>query len=656
MSHNANLALSAEVSVQTQITAHKRKTFYWLTFVIIAGSYLFMLDSSWRSSGEFHTVLEVIAMLLAFIVGAIALVEYHSRKDVATLFVGAGFFGTGALDCYHAIVTSSYFQEFLPSGIEALIPWSWVASRLFLSVMLCLGCYYSILAKRQPEKTVAPEKIVFIGTALLTLGCFAFFAFVPLPPAYYPELPFHRPEEFVPAFFFLAALIGFYHKGDWRTNNFEHWLLLSLMVDFICQAVYMAFSGTLFDIEFDVAHILKCVSYLLMLTGLLYNIHVSFSSIHQEMRVREITEEELRYSQIRKSAIIDSMADGLIIVDSEGTIEEANASTETIFERPLNTLNGLHISALLPDGLEQINTAGTSDTPAIPETTATLKDGSSFPVSLSIASMNLGRHTKYSIQVRDISQQKAQEAQMITRQRELENTNAELEKFAYIASHDLQEPLRKVTAFADRLQKKYAAVLDERGQDYLQRMVSATARMQILISDLLSFSRLSTTEMKLEPYDLNKIVSGVIDDLEVRINQSKASVHKPELPILNCNPPLIRQLFQNLLSNALKFQRPDTPPIISINCENIGQMVDNNGVMRPWCRIEVKDNGIGFADEYREKIFEIFQRLHNRSEYEGTGMGLAIVRKIIDRHGGRIDVSSTEGKGSSFVLTLPLSF
>jgi light-regulated signal transduction histidine kinase (bacteriophytochrome) len=232
------------------------------------------------------------------------------------------------------------------------------------------------------------------------------------------------------------------------------------------------------------------------------------------------------------------------------------------------------------------------------------------------------------------------------KQVELERSNRELQDFASVASHDLQEPLRKVRAFGDRLSAKYGAELTDQGRDYLERMQDAAARMQTLINDLLTFSRVTTRAHPFVPVDLNTLVSQVLADLEVRIQQSKATVEVDELPTIDGDQLQLRQLFQNLVSNALKFQPPDVAPVVRVYAED----VDDGSV-----RLCVQDNGIGFDEKYLDRIFTIFQRLHGRVEYEGTGIGLAVCRKIVDRHGGSISARSAPGQGATFLVTLPRS-
>jgi signal transduction histidine kinase/ligand-binding sensor domain-containing protein len=226
----------------------------------------------------------------------------------------------------------------------------------------------------------------------------------------------------------------------------------------------------------------------------------------------------------------------------------------------------------------------------------------------------------------------------------LENSNRDLEHFAYVASHDLQEPLRKIQAFSDRLAKQYATKLDDQGRDYLSRMNAAAARMQRLIEALLSLSRVSTKKQEYELIELAPLVHEVLGDLEVRIQSTGGRVTVGELPRIEGDPVQVRQLFQNLIGNALKFHKPGEAPHVQVYAlrRSPGQ-----------AEVFVEDNGIGFDKKDAERVFMPFHRLHGRSEYEGTGIGLTICQKIVERHGGTIHAESTPGKGSRFVLNLP---
>ncbi|HLH61851.1 MAG TPA: ATP-binding protein [Ktedonobacteraceae bacterium] len=232
---------------------------------------------------------------------------------------------------------------------------------------------------------------------------------------------------------------------------------------------------------------------------------------------------------------------------------------------------------------------------------------------------------------------------------ELQRSNQELQDFAYVASHDLQEPLRKIQAFGNLLEEEYGSVLSD-GKTYLDRMRNAASRMQVLINDLLMFSRVTTKALPFTEVDLNVIGREVIIDLEAVLQATGGAVEIDMLPIIEADPLQMRQLLQNLIGNALKFHRPGVPPHVFVSAE----WQANPEASEEQCVIAVRDNGIGFDEKYLDRIFTVFQRLHSRGEYEGTGIGLAVVRKIVERHGGSITARSTVGEGSTFLVTLPL--
>jgi light-regulated signal transduction histidine kinase (bacteriophytochrome) len=284
--------------------------------------------------------------------------------------------------------------------------------------------------------------------------------------------------------------------------------------------------------------------------------------------------------------------------------------------------------------------------PLVPlEREYTRRDGSSVIMEIHQKRIRdaAGRPTGLRTFLLDITQRKRAEATLVEQAHKLSRSNAELEQFAYVASHDLQEPLRKIQAFGDRLKTKYEASLGPEGLDYLTRMQNAAGRMQILIQDLLSLSRVASNSKPSTPVDLGDVVRTVVSDLEMRIQDAGGNVEIGQLPVIHGDRGQMAQLFQNLIGNGLKFRKPNESPVVKIDAEFAADM---------W-RIVVEDNGIGFDEKYHERIFQIFQRLHGRNEYEGTGIGLAICRKIVERHGGAITASSSPGAGARFIITLP---
>ncbi|MBB1282980.1 PAS domain-containing protein [Flavisolibacter sp. BT320] len=267
--------------------------------------------------------------------------------------------------------------------------------------------------------------------------------------------------------------------------------------------------------------------------------------------------------------------------------------------------------------------------------------------------------------------QKAQQ-QLVERTHALETSNAELQRFAYVTSHDLQEPLRKIVTFASLLEKEANGSLNEKGSLYMDKIVQSAGRMQRLIDDILAFSSLRVSNEAFVPTDLNTIVKQVISDMEVAIEETGASIQLDKLPVIDAVPSQMEQLFQNLISNAIKFGKNGEAPQISISCKMVGvddienynlkdeTMLAMRGFTYNWSReqfvqVEITDNGIGFDQTYAEQIFEIFQRLHSQQQVQGTGIGLAICKKIVDIHHGTISAQSIFGEGAKFQLNLPVS-
>lgn len=354
------------------------------------------------------------------------------------------------------------------------------------------------------------------------------------------------------------------------------------------------------------------------------------------------------------AAIFNSSAEGILICNKHGVIVLANPRIEEMFGYRKGELIHKKIEVLLPQSLrgghvkyrETFHHHPSSRPMGLGKDFPALrKDGSMFSVEVSINSVDIQKERFSVAFVTDITLRKQAETQLQQYTQELERSNRELENFAYISSHDLQEPLRKIRAFGDRLKQKERDALSERGQDYIDRMLNSAERMQKLINDLLAFSRITSKAKPFAPVNLDEVMQEVLSDLEIAIEKLNAKVTVCKLPAIRADHTQIRQLFQNLISNALKFSKEDTPPVININCE----VITNNDSEK--LNIDFVDNGIGFEQKYEDRIFQIFQRLGGRT-YEGSGIGLALCKKIVQRHGGDITVQSEVGKGSTFSITL----
>ena len=376
--------------------------------------------------------------------------------------------------------------------------------------------------------------------------------------------------------------------------------------------------------------------------------------LHVQARTQELQKLQRRYE-----SILNSAGEGIYGLDLQGRTTFVNPATAKITGWKVEELVGKSEGEVFhrPSSGE----AATENETGIDQADHKIfyrKDGSSFPAEyVRTLIKEKDRDIGAVVIFKDITERRRSEEAINRKAAELARSNSELEQFAYVASHDLQEPLRKIQAFGDRLKTKCDAVNLQDGRDYLERMQGAAARMQTLINDLLTFSRVISASQPFATVDLNSVSKGVLSDLEVRIEQTKARVEVGALPTIEADEVQMRQLLQNLIGNALKFQPSGGQPLIRVQARNLKSPFAGSPEEDPYaeqCELTIQDNGIGFDEKYLEKIFAVFQRLHGRNEYEGTGVGLAVCRRITDRHGGTITARSKLGEGATFIVTLPV--
>ncbi|MGV3539379.1 MAG: sensor histidine kinase [Rufibacter sp.] len=386
-----------------------------------------------------------------------------------------------------------------------------------------------------------------------------------------------------------------------------------------------------------------------------------FTGIVHDISQQKRAERAQRETENKINSIIEAAVDGIITIDTRGIMEMVNPSAAKLFGYCAEELLGKNISMLMPepdhsrhDGyMEHYQRTGQKKIIGIGrEVSGLKKDGTIFPLYLSISEVQLEHRNVYTGFIHDITHQKMSEEKLRRYAAELERSNGELQDFAYVSSHDLQEPLRKIQAFGDRLKSKEKENLSEQGQDYVDRMLNAAVRMQNLINDLLTFSRVTTKSKPFERVPLDAVLNGVLSDLEITIEKTRTVIERTPLPVIEAEPTQIRQLFQNLISNAIKFRKEDTTPVLKISARNLQRKAHLTSTPGDeHVEITIEDNGIGFDEKYLDRIFNIFQRLEGQ-KYEGSGIGLAICRKIATRHGGDITAQSTPGVGTKFIITL----
>jgi len=491
-------------------------------------------DMFYRLSGGFtHALLEWTAFSAAIFVVLLAFCHYSITNDITTPVIGVALFCAGAMDAFHTLAATRLISAVAEN--TDLIPFTWALSRVFNAVIIIAGVGIFLSGKKiNPNngfKFIIMISLIFasIGYLLIYFSATSY----NLPQTQFPDAIIRRPYDIVPLILFLFAGLVIYPLFAKRYPSiFATALLLSALPE-VAVELHMAFgSQRLFDSDFNIAHFLKIIAYVIPLVGLV-----------------------LDYVQTYKAQI---------------------------------------------EHHEQLQ----------------------------------GAHEKLSTKAFELDRSNTK----------LTQSNAELEKFAYIASHDLQEPLRKIQAFGDRLHKRIGIIDDEKAIDYIDRMQKSSTRMRSLIDDLLRFSRVGNEDYCFKSTDLNDVLKSVLDYLHISIKEKSAQINSEELPSILGESNKLYQVFLNILSNALKFSKINQTPVISISCQQI--LMKNSS----YWQIKIQDNGIGFEQEYADKIFEVFQRLHGRSQYPGTGIGLAICKKIVEKHNGMIYVESELDKGTCFIL------
>jgi PAS domain S-box-containing protein len=362
---------------------------------------------------------------------------------------------------------------------------------------------------------------------------------------------------------------------------------------------------------------------------------------------------ELFFGDDRMRTLLESLAEGIVIIDSSRTILLVNAAAEKIFGYDRKKLIGKPHSLLIPERFCTIHEEHQThyfEEPRIRPMGALLdlvgrrRDGSEFPVEISLSFIESEHGILVMALISDITVRKRAENGLQAANAELQRSNKELELFASVTSHDLQEPLHTITSYTELLAHKYQGKLDQQADAYIRFIVGGTTHMHLMINDLLAYARVGTRGKPFGPVAMEAVLDQALDSLGKSIAESGASIDREELPEVYGDGVQLAQLFQNLIGNALKFWKKDVPLRIRISAERTGS---------EW-HFGVHDNGIGIEPRFFDHIFEIFRQLHPREEYGGSGMGLAICRKIVERHGGRIWVESRFGEGASFYFTLPV--
>jgi len=371
----------------------------------------------------------------------------------------------------------------------------------------------------------------------------------------------------------------------------------------------------------------------------------------RDISARKAAEKHLAQMESKYRGLLEAAPDAMVVVNQGGDIVLLNVQAEKQFGYRRDELLGQKVTNIIPEGFaerlvaDDLRSAEDALAQRIGtgiELIARRKDGDEFPIEIMLSPLESTEGTLVTAAIRDISVRKAAEANLLQKMKELYRSNEELEQFAYFASHDLQEPLRMVASYTQLLSKRYKGKLDADADEFIAFAVDGASRMQRLIQDLLAYSRVGRKGMGLVKISSEDALKQALVNLRGAIEESNAVVTHDPLPTVLADEMQLIQLFQNLVANAIKYQKPGVP-LVHISAAK--------GGAKKWL-FSVRDNGLGIDPQYFDRIFGLFQRLHKREEFAGTGIGLAICKKIVERHGGRISVESQPGHGSTFYFTL----
>jgi len=382
--------------------------------------------------------------------------------------------------------------------------------------------------------------------------------------------------------------------------------------------------------------------------------------LRRHAKLRTTVEDLLRVSRANYKTVIENSLTGIYIVQDE-KIVFSNSRFAGIFGYSEQEVNGMTPDLLThPDDRATVATyhekrMNGEEAPREYEVRGLRRDGRVIWLRRMVSVIEYGGRPSMLGNVLDVTHLKETESALREQTAELKRSNEELERFAFLASHDLNEPLRKIQSFGNMIGKRLNDSIDEKGRDYLVRMQNAAARMQTMINALLAYSRTTSRARPFTRVNLHDAVSEALSNLEVNIQETGADILCGDLPVIEADREQMIQLFQNLIGNALKFRHKDRAPRVRIHGEGAHESSRPGEERREaFCRIYVEDEGIGFDMKYLDRIFHIFERLHGGGTYEGSGIGLGICRKIVERHHGEITARSEPGKGATFIVTLPV--
>jgi PAS domain S-box-containing protein len=675
------------------------ETIFWVAIIGI----LYVISRS--NYLLFHSLAELFSIFVAYVVFLIVWKSRVRLENRYLIFIGIAYFFVASLDLLHTFAYKG--MGIFPQSDSNLPTQLWIAARYMESISLLLALLFLINTRTGNEKEyVEPLKKekFFWGFFLLYTGITAacilsVFVFRNFPDSYIEGsglTPFKVTSEYFICFIFFCSLIILYIKKDMFDERIFSLLAASLVATIFGELAFTLYIDV-YGFSNLIGHFLKVLSFYLIYKAVIQTgFDDPYTLLFRELKQ---SEEALRQEAIflrgdqgriygmlgvkRNEPESEPTMTGLQIneKDSRSMVQNFHGLIELNFDQnfePLSIngavkeLTGYSKDDFLSRKVKWREIVVPEDQPLIFEKIGKTLNNPNMSTELEYRIINRDGETKWiweilqklpagyrilgepgkilgepgKIQgiVRDITERKMAEETLKLKLEELTRSNAELEQFAYVSSHDLQEPLRMIVSYLQLLQRRYHGKLDERADKYIYFAVDGASRMQILINDLLEFSRVATGAKEPEPTDSEFVLDQVLSDLELFIKENKAKVFHEPLPEVIADNTQLAQVFQNLIVNGIKFRGEEAPKIY-ISAER---------KVKEWA-FSVQDNGIGIDPQYSEKIFEVFKRLHKKEEYPGTGIGLAICKKIVERHGGHIWVESELGIGSTFYFTLPIN-
>lgn len=665
-----------------------REHYYLVVLGIIlaltASLFPVLLLSSYSGSPDLHAAMEVVGGVCGMVTGFVFVMHFWAVASRFYLFVGMAFFINGAEDLAHGSMafSSTHGWVGLPaSDLAQFIPGTYVTGRFLMALLLVVATLIPFMQRKSRNsrlETVWVCPVAVVIAAATTVGAF----YIPLPHFIYPDRIISRPVDMASAFVFATALGGAIWKYHRDRDTLTWWIALSIGVNVVGQ-VLMSFSKTLFDPFFDIAHAYKVLGYLIPLLGFsIYQITI----ITQRKRAEEERPKQARLATLRvdvgtilsKGITLRSMLQGC----AEAMVKHLNAAfariwrlneAENVLELQASAGMYTHIDGpygRVPVGKFKIGlialerkphlTNTVLDDPRIGDREWAKREGmvafAGYPLIVEdrlvgvmavFARQPLDKNTldALALEAPEIAlgiQRKLAEGRLKETMAELERSNLEFQQFAHVASHDLKEPLRTVSNYVEMLRKRYEEKIDAKADRWINYIVGGTERMQTLIDDMLTYSSVGTGDKGFEPTDSAAAYEVAVTNLKDAIKESRAEVTRDDLPTVMADHTQLVQLFQNLISNAIRFCGDESPKVhVSTELKD-----------RMW-QFSVRDSGIGIDPKHAERIFIIFQRLHTAEEYPGTGIGLAVCKKIVEGQGGHIWVESEPGRGSTFYFTIP---